>query len=131
MRIFAFAMICWGIAGVAAAQNTLKTWTVAGTICGVRREGSEVRRFIVTDTPNGVAYDFAPSAAKWHDEWCDRAPNAPTPSFSELMAKLEEKPDCARQAANWAKMTPAQRREVAALNARISGSEVTDCGLRP
>lgn len=110
----------WTISSAVVAQNTLKTWTVAGTICGVRREGSDVHRFVVTDAGNGRAYDFSPSAAKWHQELCDRDPNAPAPSFESVMAKLREpEPSCVERRKTWSKMSVAERREVAAINARM------------
>lgn len=121
------------ISGAADAQNSFKTWKTPLAICGVRHVGSVVRRFIATQANNSLSYDFAPSEEDWRFYGCARDPNAPerVPSLAELLAGLNEKPDCARQAATWAKMSLAQRREVSRLNARISGSESNECGLTP
>jgi len=120
----------WGIASAAVAQNTLKTWSVAGSVCGVRRVGSEVRRFVATDNGNGLSYDFAPSAAKWHEEMCDRDPNAPPPTLESILARIDKpEPSCAEVQAEWTKLPEARRREIRAINARIGGPD--RCDVKP
>jgi len=138
MRIVVMVLGCAGIfilstSTAAVAQNTFKTWKTPLAVCGVRHVGPDVRRFVATEANNSLSYDFAPSEENWRFYGCARDPNAPerVPTLAELLAGLDEKPDCAKQAATWAKMSLAQRREVARLNARTSGSEATECGLTP
>ena len=136
MRIVVMVVGCLGIftvSSAAVAQNTFKTWKTPLAVCGVRHVGSDVRRFVATEANNTLSYDFTPSEEDWRFYGCARDPNAPerVPTLAELLAGLNEKPDCAKQAATWAKMSLSQRREVSRLNARISGSESNDCGLTP
>jgi hypothetical protein len=134
MRTLVMILGCLAVcatSSAAGAQNTFKTWKSHLATCGVRRVGSEVRRFIATETSHGLAYDFAPSEDDWRFYDCARDPNAPerVPTLAELLAKIDEKPDCAKQQASWAKMSAAQRREIRAINARIGGPD--QCELKP
>lgn len=133
MRVIVIVAACLGFAGAVQAQDTLKTWKSGDTVCGVRRVGSQVRRFVAVDTGNGLTYDFAPSAETWQSEGCARNPNAPLPSFASLMAELDKpRPSCEARQAAWAKMSPAKRREIEAMNARIPAAYLDhDCELQP
>lgn len=120
MRALIISMIGIGLAGSAAAKDTLKTWRVGtSTICGFRQVGGRVERFIADETDRGLSYDFAPSDSKWRDEWCDRDPNPPPPSYESIIAQISKpRPSCAQLEATWAGMTHAQRLEIASLRAR-------------
>jgi hypothetical protein len=129
MRAIVIVAACLSFAGAAQAQDTLKTWSSGNTICGLRRVGSQIRRFVAIDTGNGLTYDFAPSEETWSYELCDRDPNAPPPSFASLMAELNKpRPSCEVQRQSWAKTSLAMRRKITELNARVGGN---DCGLVP
>jgi hypothetical protein len=120
MRTIMVTAALWAIAGAAFAQDTIKAWRVGtSTICGLRRVEGRVQRFVADETRNGLAYDFAPSDGKWHDEWCDRDPNAPPPTYESIIAQVTKPtPTCVEFEARWAKMPAAQRQEIEAIRSR-------------
>lgn len=119
MRRISLVLLAIGIAGPALGQDTIKVWRVGTTTCGLRRINGRVERFIADQTGDGLEYDFAPTASKWRLSLCDRDPSAPPPSLGDVMAQITKPtPSCGQLEATWARMTHAERLEIAQIRAR-------------